>query len=181
MERPTPAQLHQFAREERARRKAAWQSSGKGLSDRAQQDDAIWSNIEQMAGRFAGDPVAMKRNPWYWTRPEIETMMANARATAIKAETSLDHGNPAQLAKITALWHLFRWLQNPEPYRPAAQTAESNAQPRDAIARAAELLGAKPADFPHHWEVPGKPAMSPGQMLFLAADARFAEEERAAA
>lgn len=110
------AQLHQAARAERARRQAAWAAAGQTLSDRALQDDIIWSNIEQMAGRFAGDPQAIKRWPWYWTPIERETMAANARATAIKAEASLDAGKPDQLAKICALWHLFRWLRNPGAY-----------------------------------------------------------------
>lgn len=111
------AQLHQAARDERARRQAAWAAAGQTFSDRALQDDALWSNIEQMAGRYAGDPVAMKRWPWYWTPIEREAMIANALATAIKAEASLDARKLAQRAKIDALWHLFRWLRSPSAYR----------------------------------------------------------------
>lgn len=181
MTRPSPAELHQFAREERARRKAAWQAGGQAMSDRAQQDDIIWSNIEQKAGRFAGDPSAMRRAPWYWTKPEIEVMTANARATAIKAETGLAHHNPANAQKIAALWHIYRWLRSPDAYRPTDHASSPAAQPADAIASAALLLHAQPAGLPHHWEVPGKPIMSTGQMLFLAADLRFAEREREAA
>lgn len=109
--KPTPAQLHQFAQDERARRKAAFKAAGQGLSDRAQQDEIIWSNIEQMAGREAGDPVCLKREPWYWTRTERVTMARSAWATACKAETSLDASIEANGAKIAALWWLFRWLQ----------------------------------------------------------------------
>lgn len=111
MPKPAPAQLHQFAKDERARRKAAFKAAGQALSDRAQQDDIIWSNIEQMAGREAGDPLCMKRQPWYWTRVERITMARNAWATACKAETSLDPSIETNAAKIAALWHLYRWLK----------------------------------------------------------------------
>jgi hypothetical protein len=111
------AQLHQAAREERARRQSAWAAAGQTFSDRALQDDALWSNIEQMAGRFAGDPVAMKRWPWYWTPIEREAMIDSTLKTAIKAEMRLDPSKPDDRAKIDALWHLFRWLRNPGAYR----------------------------------------------------------------
>jgi len=111
MPKATPAQLHQFAQDERTRRKAAFKAAGQALSDRAQQDDIIWSNIEQMAGREAGDPVCMKRQPWYWTRVERITMARSAWATACKAETSLDASIASNATKITALWHLYRWLK----------------------------------------------------------------------
>lgn len=77
----------------------------------------MWSNIEQMAGRFAGDPVALKRWPWYWTPIEREAMIDSTLKTAIKAEARLDASKPADRAKIDALWHLFRWLRNPGAYR----------------------------------------------------------------
>lgn len=111
MPEATPAQLHQFAQEERARRKAAFNAAGQSLSDRAQQDDAIWSNIEQMAGLEAGDPVCQKREPRYWSRPQRITMARSAWATACKAETSLDISIEANAAKVSALWYLYRWLQ----------------------------------------------------------------------
>jgi hypothetical protein len=111
MANATPAQLHQFAQDERARRKAAFKAAGQALSDRAQQDDAIWSNIEQMAGCAAGDPICLKREPRNWTRPERITMARSAWITACKVESSLDASIAANLAKITALWQLFRWLQ----------------------------------------------------------------------
>jgi len=111
MPKPTPAQLHQFAQEERARRKAAFKAAGQALSDRAQQDDAIWSNIEQMAGLEAGDPACQKREPRYWSRPQRITMARSAWATACKAEASLDGSIEANAEKIAALWHLYRWLR----------------------------------------------------------------------
>jgi hypothetical protein len=117
---PPPADLHRFAQDERARRKTAWKAAGQGLSDRAQQDDIIWSNIEQMAGRFAGDPTAMERRPSYWTSIERETMARNARATLEKASASLDTSIEANRLKISALYHLWRWLMWPNSYWPVA-------------------------------------------------------------
>ena len=107
----SPAQLHQFAKDERARRKAAFEAAGQAQSDRARQDDIIWSNIEQMAGREACDPECLKREPRHWNRPERVTMARNAWATACKAETSLDATIAANSEKIAALWHLYRWLK----------------------------------------------------------------------
>ena len=111
MPEATSAQLHQFAQDERARRKAAFKAAGQGLSDRAEQDEAIWSNIEQMAGLEARDPVSLKREPRYWSRPQRIIMARSAWATACKAETSLDASIEANAAKITALWQLYRWLK----------------------------------------------------------------------
>jgi hypothetical protein len=111
MPKATPAQLHQFAQDERTRRKAAFKAAGQALSDRAQQDDIIWSNIEQMAGLEAGDPICLKREPRYWNRAQRIIMARSAWATACKAEDSLDASVPANLEKITALWWLFRWLK----------------------------------------------------------------------
>ncbi|CAD7335329.1 hypothetical protein FIV32_02210 [Sphingomonadales bacterium 58] len=107
----SPAQLHRFASDERARRKAAFAAAGQAQSDRARQDDIIWSNIEQMAGYEAGDPACLKRQPSSWARPERITMARNAWATACKAETSLDASIAANGEKIAALWHLYRWLK----------------------------------------------------------------------
>lgn len=112
---PTPAELLQIARDERARRKAGWQAAGLGLSDRAQQDDIIWSNIEQMAGRAAQDPAAMKRQPWYWTAPEVDVMERVTRSTAIKAETSLDLAKEENWAKVKGLWQLYNWVRQRNP------------------------------------------------------------------
>lgn len=64
-----------------------------------------------MAGREAGDAACMKRQPSYWTKPERITMARSAWATACKAETSLDTSIEANLEKIGALWHLYRWLK----------------------------------------------------------------------
>lgn len=106
-----PALLFATARDERARRKAAWKAAGQGLSDRAAWDDAVWSNIEQRTGLAAADPTCRQRQPQSWHPPAMVMMARSAWATAIKAETSLDATDPANAAKITALWTLFRWLK----------------------------------------------------------------------
>ena len=111
MPEATPAQLHQFAQDERARRKAAFAADGQAQSDRARQDDILWSNIEQMAGCHAGDAACLKRQPTQWNQAERITMARSAWATACKAETSLDASIAANGAKITALWQLYRWLK----------------------------------------------------------------------
>lgn len=106
-----PAQLHQIAREERARRKAAWKAAGQGLSDRAAYDDALWSNIEQMAGLAADDPVCSKRQPQWWNRSQKIIMSRNIFATAMKADSSLDLTIPANRDKVSGLFQLYRWLR----------------------------------------------------------------------
>lgn len=107
----TPAQLHQIAREERARRKAAWKAAGQGMSDRVAYDDALWSNIEQMAGLAAGDPACSTRQPQWWSRPQKIIMARNIFATATKADSSLDLTNPANRDKVRGLFQLYRWLR----------------------------------------------------------------------
>ncbi|WP_340265440.1 hypothetical protein [Sphingobium mellinum] len=111
MPKPTPAQLHQFAKDERARRKLSWERAGKAGSEQARYDDALWSNIEQMAGIAAGDPTCRTREPQWWSRPQRIIMARNAWTTACKAENSLDHSIKANLSKIADLWQLYRWLQ----------------------------------------------------------------------
>lgn len=127
----TAAQLHAIAREERARRKAAWAQAGQALSDRAQQDDIIWSNIEQMTGREAGDPVCSKRQPHYWTRPERITMARSAWKTLIKMEDVLDRASPADVKRATAMSHLYRWLR-PLAWSPMQEERERAAAKMDA-------------------------------------------------
>lgn len=107
----TPAQLHQIARDERARRKAAWKAAGQGLSDRAAYDDALWSNIEQMTGLAAGDPACSQRQPQSWGRSQRIVMARNIYATAIKAHDSLDLTIAANVDKVAGLFDLYRWLR----------------------------------------------------------------------
>ncbi|MBJ7442856.1 MAG: hypothetical protein JHD32_00790 [Sphingobium sp.] len=106
-----PALLFATARDERARRKEAWKAAGQGLSDRAAWDDVVWSNIEQRTGLAAADPAFRQRQPQCWYPPAMIMMARSAWATAVKAESSLDATDPANAAKITALWTLFRWLK----------------------------------------------------------------------
>ncbi len=122
---PTPAQIHQIAREERTRRKAAAVAAGQGLSDRAMQDAIIWSNIEHMAGRAAGVPACLKSGPSYWTRPEVEIMTRSARATLERASAGLDTTVAANRTKIAGLYHLWRWLM--WPHNDCARADESKA------------------------------------------------------
>ncbi len=119
MDRAATHDLLRIAREERARRKAAWAAAGQGLSDRAAWDDVLWSNIEHMAARHAGDRAALSRPPHYWTAIEREQLVANARATFVKAMASLDANVPADRAKIISLRDLAHWLAFPLLYTPA--------------------------------------------------------------
>ncbi|MDV5823092.1 hypothetical protein [Sphingobium naphthae] len=107
----TPAQLHQIAREERARRKAAWSAAGQGDTRRAHQDDVIWSNIVHIVGHAAGDAACRTRGPQEWTLSERISMARNAWATACKAETTLGTTTEDALRKVAGLFALFRWLR----------------------------------------------------------------------
>lgn len=107
----TPAQLLQIAREERARRKAAWTAAGEGQSDRAKNDDALWSNIEQMAGLAAGDPACQRRQPQWWSEPQKRIMARSAWNTAVKAERKLDTSIPANQTTANNLVYLYRFLR----------------------------------------------------------------------
>lgn len=106
-----PAQLLQIAREERARRKAAWTAAGQGQSDRAKYDDALWSNIEQITGMAAGDPACQRRQPQWWSEPQKIIMARNIFATATKADASLDMSIPANVDKVRGLFALYRWVR----------------------------------------------------------------------
>lgn len=114
----TPAQLYQIARDERARRMAAWKAAGKTLSDRAQQDDIIWSNIVHLTGREAGDPTRLARPPWYWTTPERIVMARSVWTTACKMEGS--DTIPAE--QVRGMFSLYRHLRPIEwsPFTPEA-------------------------------------------------------------
>ncbi|MEC3912171.1 hypothetical protein U5A82_17330 [Sphingobium sp. CR2-8] len=107
----TPAQLHQIARDERARRKAALEAAGQGQSDRARYDDALWSNIEQMAGLAAGDPHCQARHPQRWRDDERAVMAKNLWATACKADAKLDQTIEANRIKTADLLALYRWVR----------------------------------------------------------------------
>lgn len=107
----TPAQLHQIAREERARRKAAWERAGKAGTDIARYDDALWSNVEQMTGLAAGETVCLSREPRWWSEPQKIIMARNIWATAIKADSSLDLTIDANATKVRDLFILYRWVR----------------------------------------------------------------------
>lgn len=103
----TPAQLYQIARDERARRMAAWKAAGRDLSDRAQQDDIIWSNIVHLTGRDAGDPKRLARSPWYWSLPDRIIMARSAWTTACKMDSS---GN-TPIEQVRGMFALYRHLR----------------------------------------------------------------------
>ncbi len=111
MTHPSPAQLHQIARDERARRRAAWERSGKAASDIARNDDIIWSNIEQMTGLAAGDPICCARQPDFYYDPTRIVMARNIYATATKADASLDMSRDANRAMVANLFRLYRWVR----------------------------------------------------------------------
>lgn len=108
---PSAAQLLQIARDERARRKAAWATAGQSHTNRAMQDDMIWSNIEQMAGIEAKDSAALARQPRYWNQAQRIIMARSAWHTAVKAELTLGRDTPANVAKVRGLWSLYQWLR----------------------------------------------------------------------
>ncbi|WP_278983222.1 hypothetical protein [Sphingobium yanoikuyae] len=118
----TPAQLHQIARNERARRKAAWTAAGQDSSGRAREDDALWSNVEQITGLAAGDPLCQQRQPQWWSEPQRIIMARSAWQTACKADQRLDHASAQDLATIRGLFHLYRWLR-PISWSPYAEKA----------------------------------------------------------
>ncbi|MES2157512.1 MAG: hypothetical protein V4512_06880 [Pseudomonadota bacterium] len=115
-----PAQLHQIAREERARRRAAWERGGKGASELAVQDNIIWSNIEHFMRVLTGD----RRPPQNWSDDVRATMAANVRATlhkACAAEGQADMSN--KIADLRALrfaleYPLSYMLTHPVPAQP---------------------------------------------------------------
>lgn len=125
MTRPSSAQLHQFAREERARRKVAWERAGKAGSDMARQDDVIWSNIVHMTGMAAGEPARSDQPASYNALQRI-LMARNIWATARKAEASLDMAIAANQAKARSLYQLFRWVR-PLGWSPLIQDEEGRA------------------------------------------------------
>lgn len=116
------ARLHQIAREERARRKAAWERAGKAGTEKALYDDALWSNVEQMAGVAAGDPVCLSRKPRWWSEPQRIIMARNIFATANKADQSLDLSIEANVQKVCGLFALYRWVR-PIGWSPFIQEA----------------------------------------------------------
>lgn len=116
---PHPGELLKIAREERARRKAAWDRAGRADSTPAREDEIIWSNIEHFARVLTGS----RQRPINW-HPDDKAMMAdNIRATLSKAP-------PQSLAKAgwrTGLrglqyaleYTLLYTRQHPVPAQPA--------------------------------------------------------------
>ncbi|AMK18738.1 hypothetical protein [Sphingobium sp. MI1205] len=75
-----PTTLQHAAEQERARRAAASKASveaGKVSVEKADYDDAIWSNIVHFFRRWSGDT----REPQGWSEAQREIMSKSARAT----------------------------------------------------------------------------------------------------
>lgn len=80
MTRPPAYQLVQIAREERARRKVAWERAGRLDSPTARDDEIIWSNIEHFARILNGE-----RRPIHWPVEHKRIMVESIAATLRKA------------------------------------------------------------------------------------------------
>ncbi|MEV5021379.1 hypothetical protein MRBLMA1_001201 [Sphingobium sp. LMA1-1-1.1] len=75
-----PATLQRAAEQERARRGAASKAAvdaGRVSKEKADYDDAIWSNIVHFFRRWSGDT----REPQGWSEAQREIMSKSARAT----------------------------------------------------------------------------------------------------
>lgn len=124
MTQPPASILVTQAREERARRRAAWERGDKGTSDHAVQDNIIWSNIEHYMRVLAGDP----RPPQNWSDDARATMAANVTATLHKACAA--EGQSDMRSKIAALralryaleYRLSYMLEHPFPAQPRKAT-----------------------------------------------------------
>lgn len=80
MTRPPAYQLVHIAREERARRKVAWERAGRLDSPAARDDEIIWSNIEHFARILHGE-----RRPIHWPVEHKRIMVESIAATLRKA------------------------------------------------------------------------------------------------
>ncbi|MEV5033641.1 hypothetical protein MRBLMC3_002878 [Sphingobium sp. LMC3-1-1.1] len=111
-----PATLQRAAQDERARRAQASRAAveaGKVSKEKADQDDALWSNIVHYFRRWSGD----RREPRDWSKAERETMARNARATLQRMLVVLAGSTrPEDLAKLKALMHIAWALEYPLLY-----------------------------------------------------------------
>lgn len=120
MTRPPPAELLSIARQERARRKAAWERAGRADSTPAREDDIIWSNIEHFARVLTGS----RKRPVSW-HPDDKAMMAeNIRATLSKAPPQ-SLAKPGWLTGLRGLQYALEYTllytrQYPIPAQPSA-------------------------------------------------------------
>lgn len=98
-----PAVLQKAAEQERARRAAASNASvesGKVSKERADYDDAIWSNIVHFFRRWSGD----RREPQGWSEAQREIMAKSARATYKRMLEILDGSTkPGDIDKLKGL------------------------------------------------------------------------------
>lgn len=98
-----PSILQRAAEQERTRRAAASRASveaGKVSRERADYDDAIWSNIVHFFRRWSGDT----REPQGWSEAQREIMSKSARATYRRMLEALDGSTrPEDFDKLKAL------------------------------------------------------------------------------
>lgn len=136
MSRPPlpPAVLQKAAEQERARRAAASKASvesGKVTKERADYDDALWSNIVHFFRRWSGD----RREPQGWSPAQCEIMARSARATYKRMLEILDGTDkPADIEQLKSLREIADALEFPFSYSMAYPLPCRCCAPRKAAA-----------------------------------------------
>lgn len=128
-----PATLQRAAEQERARRGAASKASveaGKVTQERADYDDAIWSNIVHFFRRWSGD----KSEPQGWSEAQREIMSKSARATYKRMLEVLDGSTKQEdfdkLKGLRDIWYALEFTllycnvyPKPYPHRDGGKAA----------------------------------------------------------
>lgn len=122
MTRPPAHQLVQVAREERARRKAAWERAGKLDSPAARDDESVWSDIEHFARILNGE-----RRPISWPDEDKLIMVENIATTLRKAPESF-YALPGKVQGLRDLQYALQFtllytLERPVPVRSKRKAA----------------------------------------------------------
>ncbi|WP_122927959.1 hypothetical protein [Sphingobium sp. LF-16] len=122
MTRPAPFQLVQIAREERARRKVAWERAGRLDSHTAIEDEIIWSNIEHFARILNGE-----RRPIHWPVEHKRIMVESIAATLRKAPEAF-YKLPGKVRGLRDLQYAIQFtllyvLDQPVPEHPERAAA----------------------------------------------------------
>lgn len=119
----TPAyQLVQIAREERARRKVAWERAGRQDSPAARDDEIIWSNIEHFARILNGES-----RPSHWPVEHKRIMVESIAATLRKAPEAF-YALPGKVRGLRDLQYAIQFtllyvLDQPAPEHPERAAA----------------------------------------------------------
>ncbi|WHO37853.1 hypothetical protein PMI04_014930 [Sphingobium sp. AP49] len=122
MIRPPACHLVQIAREERARRKAAWERAGWLDSPAARDDEIIWSNIEHFARILNGE-----HRPISWLPEHKQIMVENIAATLRKAPEAF-YALPGKVRGLRDLQYAVQFtllytLERPVPAHQARAAA----------------------------------------------------------